>query len=550
MVKYSLGLDFGTLSVRALLADVGTGEEVFVSECKYRYGVMDDALPDGSRLGTGWALQHPQDYIDGMRTVIDEIVRNTNIDPKDIVGIGVDFTACTVLPVDEDYVPLCVKYPERPHAYVKLWKHHAAQDKADAMTRILKEMGRQDLLDRFGGKISSEYLIPKIWQVLEEDEALYLETYKFIEAADWIVYQLTGEEKRNSCCAGYKGTWSKKEGYLPQKILSAFDERLSNLVQDKLSGRIYSIGNRAGFVTKAAAEMFSLMEGTAVSVGMIDAHAAMPGSGVVREGTMLMIMGTSTCHMLLEKKEKPVAGICGVVEDGMIPGYFGYEAGQACAGDHFSWFVENCVPEAYEREAKTAKMGIHELLSQKAAKQKPGQNGLLALDWWNGNRSVLMDSSLSGVLIGCTLATKPEDIYRALIEGTAYGTRVILKNFEKHNIAVKRIVACGGIAMKNDFLMQIYADVLNREIRVVDSPQAPALGSAIFGAVAAGKDKGGYDAIQDAAKNMGKPCVKLFLPEADNARKYDMLYKEYVTLHDYFGRGENDVLRRLKKLPG
>jgi len=319
-------------------------------------------------------------------------------------------------------------------------------------------------------------------------------------------------------------------------------------VEDKLSGDIIPIGTGAGLVTRQAADAFSIREGIAVCVGMIDAHAALPAAGVVREDSMLMIMGTSNCHMVLDRTEKPVPGIFGIVEDGMIPGYFGYEAGQACCGDHFEWFVKNCVPESYYREAQSRNTDIHGFLSSRASEKKPGETGLLALDWWNGNRSVLMDSSLSGVLIGCTLATKPEDIYRALIEATAFGTRMIVDNYEEHGIGADRIIACGGIALKNDFLMQIYADVTGREIGVLDTMQASALGSAIFGAVAAGKKAGGYDMVQEASAHMAKNCTKTFCPDKKNTETYDLIYREYIRLHDYFGRGGNEVLKKLKKI--
>jgi len=259
-------------------------------------------------------------------------------------------------------------------------------------------------------------------------------------------------------------------------------------------------------------------------------------------------MGTSTCHMLLGNVEKPVPGICGVVEDGIIPGYFGYEAGQSCVGDHFQWFVENCVPAEYEKQAKEEGLDIHGYLTKKAQALKVGESGLVALDWWNGNRSVLVDVDLTGMIVGCTLATKPEEIYRALIEATAYGTRMIVETFESNGISVDEIFACGGIAEKNAFLMQIYADVLNREFKISASPQAPALGSALFGAVAAGKQKGGFDNIADAVKVMAKIKDFTYKPIAENVKIYDELYKEYKILHDYFGRGENDVMKRLKKI--
>ncbi len=271
----------------------------------------------------------------------------------------------------------------------------------------------------------------------------------------------------------------------------------------------------------------------------------MPTAGIAEPGKMLMIMGTSTCHMLLGSEERIVPGMCGVVADGIVPGYYGYEAGQACVGDHFDWFVSNYVPLCYHEEAKTKGLGIHQLLTQKAAAKKAGEHGLIALDWWNGNRSVLMDADLSGLVIGCTLATKPEDIYRALVEATAFGTRIIIEVFEKSGLPIGELIGSGGIAEKNAMIMQIYADVTNREIKISASPQASALGSAMFGAVAAGSANGGFDTIKEAAKKLGKIKDVVYKPIQENVQVYDRLFAEYRKLHDYFGR-DNDVMKRLK----
>jgi L-ribulokinase len=261
-----------------------------------------------------------------------------------------------------------------------------------------------------------------------------------------------------------------------------------------------------------------------------------------------MIMGTSTCHMVLGDQKRIVPGMCGVVEDGIIPGLFGFEAGQSCVGDHFAWFVDNCVPSSYEEEAKASGVTVHQLLEQKAARLRAGESGLLALDWWNGNRSVLVDVDLTGLLLGATLLTKPEEIYRALIEATAYGTRVIIEAFEDSGVSVNEIVATGGLPERNKLLMQIYADVSGREFRVAASKQAGGLGSAMFGAVAAGKSAGGYDSIVEAARHMAHLKDEVYTPDPEAQAVYDRLYAEYLRLHDLFGRGGNDVMKRLKQL--
>lgn len=548
--KYTIGLDYGTQSARAVLVEVATGNEVATAVKAYSHGVMDEYLPDGkTKLPDDWALQHPQDYLDVLGDIIPSVLKKASIDAGDVIGVGVDFTACTILPVDKEGTPLCFheEYKTNPHSYVKLWKHHAAQDEANKLNRIAGERG-EDFLKLYGGKISSEWLVPKVWQILDEAPDIYYKADRFMEAADWLIMQLTGEEKRNSCTAGYKGMWNKRKGYPSKEFFKALDPRLENFVEEKLSCDIYPIGSKAGEITRKASELTGLKEGTAVGVAVIDAHVTVPAAGITEEGKMLIIMGTSSCHMVLGTEEKMVPGMCGVVEDGIIPGYLGYEAGQSCVGDHFEWFVENQVPAAYTKEAEERGIDIHTLLTEKAAKLKVGESGLVALDWWNGNRSVLVDVDLTGMMVGYTLLTKPEEIYRALIEGTAYGTRMIIETYKESGVPIKELYAAGGIAEKNKLMMQIYSDVTNMKIRISSSPQAPALGSAMFGALAAGKDKGGYDSIVEAAKYMSKVEEEYYRPIPENVEAYNKLYAEYKILHDYFGRSANDVMKRLKKI--
>ncbi len=549
MHKYSIGVDFGTLSGRAVLVDTTTGEEVAVAVHDYSHGVMDEKLPDGTPLGVDWALQHPQDYLDVFRVTIPAVMKMASVVPEQIAGLGIDFTACTMLPVTADGTPLCFmdEFKSRPNAWVKLWKHHAAQDEANRLNAIAEQRGEK-FLSRYGGKISSEWLIPKIWQTLNEDQRIYDAAARFIEAADWVVWQLTGVETRNTCTAGYKAIWHKHDGYPSGDFFKALHPGMENLVDEKLSRNLLPVGTRAGVISPAASKLTGLKEGTAVAVANIDAHISVPAVGITSPGKMLVIIGTSTCHMLLSDTEKEVPGMCGVVEDGIIEGFFGYEAGQSCVGDHFQWFVENCTPGEYKAEADAMGIELHTLLTEKAARLKPGESGLVALDWWNGNRSVLVDVDLTGMIVGMSLTTKPEEIYRALIEATAYGTRMIIDTFEENGVPVEEFYAAGGIAEKNPFVMQIYADVINREIKISGSPQAPALGSAMFGAVAAGRAAGGFDTVQEAAAVMAKVKDYTYRPVAENARTYNRLFAEYRTLHDYFGRGTNEVMKRLKQI--
>jgi L-ribulokinase len=548
--KYAIGLDFGTESGRAVLVDVTDGREVATAVHTYGDGVIDEVLPGTDiKLPHDFALQNPADYIEVLRVTIPAVLQEGNVDAEDVIGIGTDFTACTMLPIDEAGTPLCQKpeWRDNPYAWIKIWKHHAAQPEANRLNEIAEERG-EGWLQRYGGKISSEWLFPKIWETLNKAPEVYRAADRYIEGADWIVLQLTGEERRNSCTAGYKAIWSKREGYPSDEFFAALDPRLGNVIDEKLSRQIYPLGGRAGSLTAEMAELMGLRPGIAVAIGNVDAHVSVPAATVVEPGRMVIIMGTSNCHMVLGTEEHLVPGMCGVVEDGIIAGFHGYEAGQSCVGDHFAWFVKNCAPAAYQEEAEARGIDIHQLLEEKAAQQKPGEHGLLALDWWNGNRSVLVDVDLTGMLLGATLATKAEDIYRALIEATAYGTRMIIDTFQDSGVAVDEIVACGGLPERNKLLMQIYADVTGREIKVSASQQTPALGSAMFGAVAAGRAAGGYDSIYEAAQHMARLKDKVYTPIPAHKAVYDEIYAEYVLLHDYFGRGENDVMKRLKAL--
>lgn len=548
--KYTIGVDYGTQSGRAVLVNLANGQEVADHVTPYRHHVMDEFLPgSGKRLEHDWALQHPGDYLEVLQVSVPAVIQQSGIDPADVIGIGIDFTACTMLPVDELGEPLCF-HPEladQPHSWVKLWKHHAAQPEADKINAIAAERG-EAFLPRYGGKISSEWMIAKVWQILDEAPAIYERADRFLEATDWVISQMTGHIVRNSCTAGYKAIWHKQDGYPSKDYFKALDPSLEDLADTKLRGEVRPLGSSAGSLTEKMAEMMGLTPGIAVAVGNVDAHAAVPAVGVVTPGKLVMAMGTSICHMLLGTEEKQVEGMCGVVEDGIIPGLYGYEAGQSAVGDIFEWYVEEALP-AYVKEAATEEgIGVHQWLEREAAAYKPGQTGLLALDWWNGNRSVLVDTDLTGLMLGMTLLTKPQEIYRALLEATAFGTRKIVDAFHENGVAVDVLYACGGLPQKNRLLMQIYADVTNREIYVADSKQTPALGAAMFAAVAAGQAQGGYDSIIEAAEKMARVKEETFKPIPEHVEVYEQLYQEYSKLHDYFGRGENDVMKRLKRI--
>lgn len=540
-----IGVDFGTLSGRAVVVRVSDGEEIGSAEHAYTHAVMERELTagDGRRLPPEWALQAPADYVDVLRRAVPAALANAGADPADVVGIGTDFTACTMVPTLADGTPLCevAEYRNRPHAYAKLWKHHAAQEQADRINDLAHRQ-QKPWIGRYGGLISSEWEFAKGLQMLEEDPELYGVMDRWVEAADWIVWQLCGTYVRNACTAGYKGIY--QEGKYPSpEFLHALNPDFEGFVRDKLDQPIAQLGQAAGRLTEEAAAWTGLPAGIAVAVGNVDAHVTVPAAGAVEPGQMVAIMGTSTCHVMNGDQLAEVPGMCGAVHGGIFEGFWGFEAGQSGVGDIFAWFVENQVPGEYARAAAEAGQGLHEYLTERAAQQEVGQHGLIALDWHSGNRSTLVDHELSGLLIGQTLTTQPEDIYRALLESTAFGTRVIIEAFEAAGVPVTEFVVAGGL-LKNSFLMQMYADVTRLPLSTIASSQGPALGSAIHAAVAVGA----YPDVRAAALAMGRRTVAAYTPDDDAADRYDELYAEYLLLHDYFGRGGNDVMHRLKAI--
>ncbi|MDG6105249.1 ribulokinase [Dactylosporangium aurantiacum] len=537
MTRYVVGVDFGTLSGRAVVVRVADGVEVGTAVHEYRHGAVERTLPaTGEALPPHWALQMPLDWVDVLRNAVPAALASVEggLDATQVVGIATDFTACTFLPVLADGTPLSDVLPDRPHAYPKLWKHHAAQRQADRINRLAEERG-EAWLARYGGKLSAEWQFAKALQVLEEDPEVFARAERFVEAADWIVWQLTGVETRNACTAGYKG--AHQDGRYPSRDYFEALHPGFGAFLDKVEGPLAPLGGLAGRLTAEAAAWTGLPEGIAVAVGNVDAHVTAPAAQAVEAGQLVAIMGTSTCHVMSGATLADVPGMCGVVADGIVPGLYGYEAGQSGVGDIFGWFVDTQLEGGL----------THEELTARAAQQRPGQHGLVALDWHNGNRSVLVDHHLSGVIVGQTLATRPEDQYRALIEATAYGTRTIVETLEAAGVPVTEFIAAGGL-LKNTFLMQVYSDVLRRPISVIDSEQGPALGSAIHAAVAAGE----YPDVRAAAAAMGKVKRAVYTPDEAAADVYDRLYAEYRRLHDYFGRSEaqgaNEVLHRLREL--
>jgi L-ribulokinase len=542
--NYVVGVDYGTLSGRAVVVRVADGAELGTAEHAYAHGVMDHHLAaTDTTLPPEWALQVPSDYVDVLKVAVPEAVAASGVDPSRIIGIGTDFTACTILPTTADGTPLCELdgYRDRPHAYVKLWKHHAAQGQAERINALAHERG-EAWISRYGGRLSSEWELAKGLQLLEEDPEIYRAMDHWVEAADWIVWQLTGTYVRNACTAGYKAV-RQDGGYPDEGYLAALHPDFADFFRDKVDREIAPLGARVGGLTAEAAAWTGLPEGIAVCAGNVDAHVTAPAARAVEPGQLLAVMGTSTCHVMSSDVLAEVPGMCGVVDGGIVPGLYGYEAGQSGVGDIFAWFVDQAVPASVREEAEAAGRDVHEHLSALAAEQPVGAHGLVALDWHSGNRSVLVDHELSGLVVGLTLATKPHEVYRALLESTAFGTRRIVQAFEDAGVPVDELVVAGGL-LRNPFLMQLYADVTRRPLSLIDSAQGPALGAAMHAAVAAGA----HDDIHAAAAAMGKVRRAVYTPDPAAVDAYDELYEEYRLLHDHFGQGGNDVMHRLKAM--
>ncbi len=532
---YAIGVDFGTESGRALLLDLSTGQELSVGVVRYPHGVIDRELPDGGgRVGADWALQDPDDWVTVLEEAIAYVVADAGIDPGAVAGLGIDFTSCTVLPVDAEGIPLC-KYPHwraRPHAWPKLWKHHSAQPVADRLTEVALERG-EEFISRYGGRISSEWYYPKLIELWLEDRELYGEANAFVEATDWVTWWLTGRLIRQSCTAGYKAMWSPDDGLPAREYFEAaypgFDSP-----GEKLGDQFVALGTRAGTLSPAAASAIGLPESVAVAVGNVDSFVSVPGAGVEQAGKYVTVVGTSICDMLVAPTEVRLPGITGVVRDGILPGMYGYEAGQAAVGDMLAWFVD----------LLGARTDTYGELERAAAAIGPGETGLVALDWWNGNRSILADADLTGVIAGLTLQTGRAAIYRALLESIALGNRRIVDNFAEHGLAVDEIVACGGISERSPLLMQLFADTSGRSVHVPASSEIPARGSVLFGAVAAGV----FPDIGAAIAAMRPGTARTYTPDPEAKRIYDDVYGVYRNLYQTLGRTQVELLHELKRI--
>jgi L-ribulokinase len=546
MARYSIGLDFGTESVRALVVDIADGRVAGRAVDDFAHGVIDRELPASKvALPADYALQHPEDWLASASRACKAAMRQAKADAKSVVGIGVDFTSCTMLPALGDGTPLCLleRFKNVPLAWAKLWKHHGAKAETDRINEVARER-KEPWLARYGGKIGIEWFFPKVLETLNGSPEVYEAAEVWIEAGDWLVWQLvsgpfprctTNQLARSTCQAGYKAMWNRQGGYPSREYFAAVEGRMADVVGAKMPGKMMAPGQRAGFLSNAAAELLGLAPGIPVSAAIIDAHAGVPGAGVASPSTMVMVLGTSSCHMMNSRIEQMVSGIAGVVEDGILPGYFGYETGQASVGDAFAWV------------AKTVGLS-HAELNERAAKLSPGSGGVMALDWLNGCRTPLMDGRLSGSFAGVTLSTKPEQLYRAMMEATAFGLKWIVETLREAGVPCRRFCASGGLPAKSPLLMQIYADVLDARIRIPESQEPVALGAAILGCIAAGTEASGYHSISQAIHAMARWREDLvYRPDLRARKEYEKIYPLYRSLADGNGAVAN-VMRKLREL--
>lgn len=549
-MKYTIGLDYGTNSVRALLVNTKDGTEVASNVWQYESGDKGVILDPNNHL---LARQNAMDYIKGFTITVKNVLGIaeqviSDFDSKDVVGIGIDTTGSSPMPIGKDGLPLSEneKYKNNPNAYVWLWKDHTSYKEAAEITELAKQI-KPEYLSKCGGRYSSEWFFSKILHCLKIDSEVFEDAYTWVEICDYIPAFLTGNNSppeniiRNQCAAGHKAMYNMEWGGLPDKeFLSKLNPKLAEL-RDRLYSKTYTVDRPAGFLKEDIAKETGLREGIPVAVGAFDSHLGAIGAGI-KENTIVKIIGTSTCDIMMAKKlDKDIPGICGIVKGSVLPDYYGLEAGQSAVGDIFNWFVKYIQPYGDK--------GTHDYLTTLANSLKPGESGLLCLDWHNGNRTILVDQELSGLIVGLQIQTKPEEIYRALIEATGFGALTIINRFEEFGVNIHDVIVCGGIPKSNKLLPQIYADIMNREIKCSKSNQTCALGAAIAAAVVAGKKNGGYDSFNEAQMNMSSGIEHIYKPNLDNHAIYKEIFQLYIKLHNAFGiKGLSELYDVMKKL--
>ena len=541
-MSYSIGVDYGTGSGRAFLVDTRNGKIIDKYIKPYTHGTIEKNL-NGVKLPHSFSLQNGNDYMEVLEEGVPYLIESSGINPEEIVGIGIDFTSSTVMFTDEHLEPIhnLPGFENNPHAYVKLWKHHGAQAEADQLFQTVLD-NKSRWLGYYGFNVSSEWMIPKIMEVMNKAPEVLEKTANIMEAGDWIVNKLTGQNVRSNCGLGFKSFWEENEGF-HYDLFDKVNDQLSDVVREKVDAPIVKIGETVGQISEEMAEKLGLSTKTKVSPFIIDAHSSLLGIGSQQDKQMTMVIGTSTCHLMLNEQQHQVPGISGSVKGAIIPDLYAYEAGQSAVGDLFE-YIANQSPKAYVDEANERDISIFELLNEKVKDQMPGESGLIVLDWHNGNRSVLSDSNLKGCVFGMSLQTTHEELYRAYLEATAFGTKMIMQQYQSWNMDVEDVFACGGIPKKNPLMMDIYANVLNKKVTIIDSEYAPAIGAAILGSVCGGA----HQTLNEAIESMKEPVLYEVTPDPEKVKRYKKLFSAYKELHDIHGYKKARIMRNVGKL--
>ena len=543
METYTLGVDFGSLSARAVICRVRDGEVIAQHERAYPHAVMTDVLPDGTKIPAGFFLQHPLDYVLALEESVRGAMALSQLEKEQIIGLALDFTGCTILPLDESGEPLCLKeeFQSHPHAYVNMWKQRNALREAAEMEEVIRQH-ESDLLKCFGGRVAPEMLPCKVLKTLREDPEVFAAADRFVEAHEYMLSVLTGEAVRNTSMAAVKSFWHEDSGY--PEYLGEVHPALVHPEKTFLRGRMVRPYEKAGALTEKMAERLSLCPGIPVAGGHYDAHAAAYALNVRGGGEALMTLGTSSGLIYGDEQFHEVEGSASAMWSTILPGKYSYASGQPAFGDTLNWYVHNAVPMEVQTAAEKENLSVHQYLTREAAKLSPGESGLMALDWWNGNRSCLQNAALSGLLLGMTLTTTAAEMYRGLLEGISYGMRRMVDSYREQGFSIRVLCACGGISLKNELLMQIISDVTNLPVRMSKNVPAPAVGACMLAAVAAGA----YDSIYDAMERMNCLDEGMYYPNPAHVETYEKLYQEYLLLHDHFGRGAHPVMLTLREI--